>query len=619
MSGGDYYVNVYGFAPGDRAEVAVTVLGSSDGVNTQTAIYLLTGFALQPALQPSFGSVTRTADGFTFQITNFNPDWFWHSVPESGNSSIDHSGLVTISGLSAGSSTSVRISSGRSGYVMGSSTIQGQALSAANPLILGTPTPLSDGFEVSITNCPANATIFTSLTDANVNPTSYSSQGSNCQIRFTGLANGRSVTLHVYGRLQDGTSLPTTSMNYTVVAPAPVAVVNPVAIPSAGSAFVTWGISPTATLYTVTAAPGGATCASAQNFCTINGLTNGTSYTFSIVASNNGSNSPAAVTESVRIGSQLEVSGALTSTTWKVGASVIANPLIVGQYSVLRYSWFRCDQAVPVTAAPPACTQLSETTNTYVLQAADVGKYITANLSVTGGAGQVQATLSNAVAALAANASSVPIDPNGKPLVLDIPNKEVPAVSGGRITINGSGFTGVTSVTVDGVVATIISATDTTLVISIPAAKSVGLVDLAITTPKGTATVASALAYTGTPVTTSPGTSTPGTSTPGTNVTPAKKKTLTAFAGSTITLSSKQKTEIAAFVIANPTLTKLSCAGLTDGVKKNAAEVKSATARAKAACSYAASLKGSLFTATKGGQGKLSGKVAKTVTLTFSN
>jgi hypothetical protein len=410
---------------------------------------------------------------------------------------------------------------------------------------------------------------------------------------------------------------PTGTFRYTMVQQPPAPAVNPVAIPSSGSAFVTWGISGNATSYTVTATPGGLTCTSEQNFCTINGLSNGTSYTFSVVATKNGASSSAVTTSPVSIGSQLEVSGALTSTTWKVGASIIANPIVIGQYSIIRYSWFRCDQVVPTTAAPPACSVIGDSSNTYVIQAADVGKYITAHINVTGGAGVVTSTIGNSIPALAASASgAVPTDPNGKPLVLSIPTNQIPAVSGGTITINGSGFAGVTSVTVDGVVAQIVSVTDTRLVITIPAATAVGLVDLAITTPKGTATVPAALAYTATPVAT-PITSNPNASNPIAQT--PKKKTLSAFAGTATALSSKQKTEIAAFVIANPTLTKLSCAANSDGIKKSSAEVKSAVARAKAACSYATTLKRSLFISTSGKQGKLTGKVSRVVTLTMSN
>ena len=54
--------------------------------------------------------------------------------------------------------------------------------------------------------------------------------------------------------------------------------------------------------YTVTATPGGATCSTATLSCTLTGLVNGTAYTFSVVALNNGGTSPAATSGSVTPG-----------------------------------------------------------------------------------------------------------------------------------------------------------------------------------------------------------------------------------------------------------------------------------------------------------------------------
>jgi len=53
------------------------------------------------------------------------------------------------------------------------------------------------------------------------------------------------------------------------------------------------------TAYTVTAAPGGATCTTASTSCTVGGLVNGTGYTFSVVATNAAGNSEAATSASV--------------------------------------------------------------------------------------------------------------------------------------------------------------------------------------------------------------------------------------------------------------------------------------------------------------------------------
>jgi len=52
------------------------------------------------------------------------------------------------------------------------------------------------------------------------------------------------------------------------------------------------------TAYTVTSSPGGFTCTTASTSCAVTGLTNGTSYTFTVVATNSAGNSSASIASS---------------------------------------------------------------------------------------------------------------------------------------------------------------------------------------------------------------------------------------------------------------------------------------------------------------------------------
>jgi LPXTG-motif cell wall-anchored protein len=97
-----------------------------------------------------------------------------------------------------------------------------------------------------------------------------------------------------------------------------------------GSATVSWTGSSDATTYTVTAEPGGATCTATApaTSCVISGLTNGTAYTFTVVATGDGGNSdrsqpsaavtpaaPATTTTSVTTPTTTPVPQVTTTTT----------------------------------------------------------------------------------------------------------------------------------------------------------------------------------------------------------------------------------------------------------------------------------------------------------------
>lgn len=116
--------------------------------------------SLASALNPTFDTPERTADGFTVSVTNFAADdgFTWAiSGTSAGTAEINQtSGLVTVTGVAPGAPATVVVSATQTGYVDGAGSITGSALQAALTPTFGTPSPTADGYKVQITNYSAN-------------------------------------------------------------------------------------------------------------------------------------------------------------------------------------------------------------------------------------------------------------------------------------------------------------------------------------------------------------------------------------------------------------------------------------------------------------------------------
>lgn len=136
-------------------------------------------------------------------------------------------------------------------------------------------------------------------------PGGFTASGSGSPITVTGLINGTAYTFTVVATNGFGDSAPSSASNSVTPANVPNQPINPIAVAGNAQATITFtppvsdGGSPI-TSYTVTSNPEGITATGSSSPITVTGLTNGTAYTFTVIATNTIGNSlPSSISNSV--------------------------------------------------------------------------------------------------------------------------------------------------------------------------------------------------------------------------------------------------------------------------------------------------------------------------------
>jgi predicted RNA-binding protein with TRAM domain len=109
---------------------------------------------LRSAKTPEFGLPTRTQTSFTIGITNYAPAFSWGIAVTAGGgeATLSETGVITVTGVAPGDATTLRVTTTRSGFGDGASTVTVRTLRAPHVPTFGTPVSGSDGFSVRIAN-----------------------------------------------------------------------------------------------------------------------------------------------------------------------------------------------------------------------------------------------------------------------------------------------------------------------------------------------------------------------------------------------------------------------------------------------------------------------------------
>lgn len=156
--------------------------------------------------KPTYRAYTRTASGFTVKISNYASD-LTYTVGTTAGTVSRSSNKLTVTGLAAGKSATVTVTSKRSGSPDAVSTYTGKALLAGTTPKLSAPVKVSHGFTTKITNYSTKVSYSVSISTGRV-------KRSGSKITASGLARGKKATVKVTAK-RDGYTTKSASVRGT--------------------------------------------------------------------------------------------------------------------------------------------------------------------------------------------------------------------------------------------------------------------------------------------------------------------------------------------------------------------------------------------------------------------
>ncbi len=269
--------------------------------------------ATAAGITPAFTTPVPTTSGFTTQISNYSSTSTWHAtVAPTGSASIGTTGLVTVTGVAAGASSTLTVTTSRSGYTNGSASVRATATAAGAPSAPQVTTTLATGAITTSWTTPdsgSSALVSYTVTVTNAVGTIVATKvvkTTTASYKVSGLTNGASYNVTVIATNAKGTSsvagvanniVPQATVKLNVKKPT-VIYGNPVTfnatVGTADSGTVTFATNGS-TLCSATVASGAASCTRTTP------LMNAGTYSVSATYSGNGATRPASATSTLLI------------------------------------------------------------------------------------------------------------------------------------------------------------------------------------------------------------------------------------------------------------------------------------------------------------------------------